>query len=209
MTGNRKEQTQRPLSSKAPKGYWIKVLTKEQNSDIVNTYSRLGLKHLGDVQIWLRKYKDTPGVFQIDVMINDHCIQSYTQEEIKTMGFATFQAENNYTTFAKPEIKDALVAYEVPFDITDVNLVETAFVNDEGEKQYSIQYTIELRTETAEYRMAKAKKDLVSQYILSLPANNYRRNEMKDLIKPFLAEHKKMPAVLSKSGKTYVFADVE
>lgn len=125
------------------------------------------------------------------------------------MGFATFQAENNYTTFAKPEIKDALVAYEVPFDITDVNLVETAFVNDEGEKQYSIQYTIELRTETAEYRMAKAKKDLVSQYILSLPANNYRRNEMKDLIKPFLAEHKKMPAVLSKSGKTYVFADVE
>lgn len=125
------------------------------------------------------------------------------------MGFATFQSENKSYTYAKSDIKETLVAYGVPFNITDVNLVESIFKNEEGEDQFNIEYDIELNTDSPDFTMASRKKDLAIFYRLSLPANNYRRNEMKDLIKPVLAAEKKMPAILAKMGKTYVFKDVD
>lgn len=197
-------------NKKAPKGLWLRVILEDGT-----TYSRLGLHHWGDVQIWLEKYKSTPNVLQIDVMAQDHLVKSFKTTEEITMGALTaYREANPVNSSFRPNIdqkanplykqkagpgKEFIVKAGLSFTLDD------AMQADHGEYEY-IDYLITFE-DTPAFRNAQQFTDLEREYTLSLPSTEDRVRQLAVLREQYVG--KSTGVKLAKIGKRFDIVDVE
>lgn len=188
--------------TKPHNGYWLRVtLDNECYNEIVGISSYAEMVYLVK-----RRYAYTPQLKHIELFVGTKLLEKKEKKDMTS--FASYNAENAINRpFAKQVDKETLVAFGVPFNIVAALEVETDFINEQtGEKQWSINYDIDIDIKSELYQMAGKIKEIASSYRLSLPSNAFRRKQLTDLIQPTFPNGG-MRAKLAKQGKTYVFAD--
>lgn len=191
------------------KGIWIEVVL--QNGD---TFTHKGITSIAEAEYLMkRRYMNTPNMERVFLWVGTRKLGEYREDKTMTT-FANFQSENpvsdtKFAPYAKQGDKETLVAFELPFTITQALERESNFKDEEGNTQYEMVYYIDLDTTNEGFKFASRNKEISTGYALTLPSNAYRVNELKNLILPAIQSGNPMKARLAKRGKAYIFTDVE
>lgn len=182
-----------------------------------------------------RRYRNTPGIRFVSTFLHTRHLENYEIKVLEGQATMTQTATTpTYTSFAELEtnywkdnpkaiewpwddsgVREALIAYGVPFTISEAGERESAFKDREGNPQVRFWFHITCDTNSEGYQYAYKKAQLLPKYELTLEAGGAmigKRRAQLALVQSQIAALGGCYAMLVKGGKTgkeVMFAAVE
>lgn len=157
-----------------------------------------------------RRYSQTPNLKKVFVFVGTKQLAEFTAERGNIMASLKDFApgKSDYRPFASSTDKETLAAFSVPFVIDGARVVESQFTNQDGSPANNVIYDITLDATSDAYTFAQKIKDIGASYAMSLPASQWRLEQLEQVIRPdFIGKDRTLRLV--KQGKAYNFVEAE
>lgn len=140
------------------------------------------------------------------VTTTENKIKAYTSFEELEENFWDDQPAPEYEyPWDSSAVREALIAYKVPFTVVDAGERESSFKDAQGNPQVKFWFHINLHTDTENYQAAYRLANLLPKYELTIEAGGNMIGKRRAQLNLILAQIENLgscQAVLAKGGKS-------
>lgn len=197
---------------KQTKGLYLQLILSDGSEHFVNNISTISEA----IYIVKRRFLKTPGMEKVFLFVGTRNIGHILLKDgtimTATQAFAQFEQENagefkEFLPFAKGADKEMLVAFALPFQITNVTVRKSTFPDENGEFGNEYLYDLVLDPTDPTYIAMQKIKDIKPAYCCSFAENPFRKLQLDKMIMPAIQAESPMKAILVKRGRAYAFGD--